>query len=499
MRGLMWTAGGRASHGALQILVLAVLARLLSPADFGVVSAALVVIGFSFIFSQLGMAPAIVQRAALESRHLQTAFAVSLAFGTSLGVAIWSLAPAAAGFLRIPEVEPVIRVLAWVFPLRGLAVVAESLLQRELRFKTLALIDVCSFAFGYGPAGLGLALAGWGVWALVGAHLTQTIVRTTVLLILRPPNLRTPPEVRAFKELFHFGAGFTLARVGNYLALQGDNLVVGRWLGPVALGIYGRAYHLMATPAFLLGQVLDTVLFPSMARIQGDRERLTAAYLRGVAAVALATLPLSAILVIVAPELIRVVLGPQWTAVTAPFRLFALGLLFRTSYKISDSLARATGVVYRRAWRQFAYAAAVVVGAWIGQRFGVTGVAVGVVGAVAMNFTLMTHLSLDVTRASLAEFASAHVPALRLAALVGSASLLVVTALRTVGSAPFVTVAATLAAGSLLILGAAWRRSRLFLGADGLWMLDLMRQAALGRLRAATSEHAVQTTVETAA
>ena len=104
--GLLWTGGGKAAYGLLYLSVLAILARMLSPAEFGVVSAALVVIGVSQIVSQLGLGPALVQRPELEPRHVDTAFSASIAIGLVLGALVWAAAPAAAGFLRVPAAAP---------------------------------------------------------------------------------------------------------------------------------------------------------------------------------------------------------------------------------------------------------------------------------------------------------------------------------------------------------------------------------------------------------
>src|SRR5439155_16638905 len=113
----------------------------------------------------------------------------------------------------------------------------------------------------------------------------------------------------AIRELLYFGGGFTLARVGNYIAGQGDNVVVGRWLGASALGIYSLAYQLITAPAILVGQVLDRVLFPTMASVQLEPTRLGRAYRTGVAVCALLVLPPSVVVTIVAPEIIVVLLG----------------------------------------------------------------------------------------------------------------------------------------------------------------------------------------------
>ena len=116
--------------------------------------------------------------------------------------------------------------------------------------------------------GVGLALAGWGIWALVAAHVAQSSVRMSMLLFAQPHPKRLLLRKAEIAELMYFGGGFTLARVGNYLAGQGDNLVVGRWLGPQALGLDSHAYQFMVAPAVLIGQVLDKVLFPTTASRQ---------------------------------------------------------------------------------------------------------------------------------------------------------------------------------------------------------------------------------------
>ena len=483
--GMLWVAWGKGANAILQLVVLGTLARLLSPADFGVVSAALVVISVSAIFSQLGMGPSLVQRPQLERRHLETAFASSAAFGILLGTIVWSLAPVLAAFFRIPEVTPVLRALAWVFPLRGLAVVAESLLERELRFRPIANLDIVSYAIGYGVVGITLALRGAGVWALVAANGAQVLVRTTLLLRLQPPP-RLRVERNAFRELFYFGGGFTLARLGNLLAHQGDNIVVGRLLGPAALGLYGRAYQLMSMPATLFGQVLDTVLFPTMARVQNDERRLGSAYLRGIALIALVMLPVSALLFVLAPEVIRFVLGPQWDAVILPFRIFSLGMLFRTSYKMSDSLARATGAVYRRAWRQAIHALLVIAGAAIGSRWGIPGVAAGVLVAVTSNFLIMAQLSVRVAHVSWTSVIAAH-RAATLLALGGALAAWGVAAIsRTAGLPSLVTLIAGGAAGAAALAALAMLAPRTFVGADGLWMLEILRTYLPARARRAS-------------
>lgn len=474
--GLLWMAGGKGAYGVLQLLVLAVLARLLTPADFGVVSAALVVIGLSQIVSQLGLGPALVQRPTLEPRHIDTAFSVSVILGIGLGALIWLIAPAAAAFFRIEAVAPVLRALAWLFPLQGLGTVAESLMRRDLRFSWLARIDVVTYGVGYGAVGIALALAGWGVWALVAGQIVQSCLKSGALLRARFSFPQHFIERQAFVDLMYFGGGFTLAKIANYVALQGDYFVVGRFLGKAPLGEYSRAYNLMSAPASGLGSILDEVLFPTMARVQSDPVRLAAAFRRGAAFIALCVLPCSIAMIILAPEVVAVLLGSQWTAVIAPLQVLAIGMLFRTSYKLSDSIARATGAVYRRAWRQAVYAALVVTGALIGRRWGITAVAWGVLGALAINFLLMAQLSVTVAHMRWSEFWRAHVPAVATTAATVPVVWLVATLLRHWSAPAAVVLAgagllAMITAGGLLFFYAPR-----FLGPDGMWMVDALRR-----------------------
>jgi O-antigen/teichoic acid export membrane protein len=472
--GFFWMFLGKGAQAALQLLVLIILARLLIPADFGVVAAALVLVGFASLFSQLGVGPAVVQRPNLETRHLRTAFTLSLIFGATLTGLSWLFAPSISSFFRITELLPVVQAMSPMFLLQSPSIVAESLLQRELGFRWLAGIEVIAFAGGFGAVAITLAFLGLGVWALVGAHLAQAFLKTAILLVVQPHPKRPLLEKRALSELMVFGGGFTLARIGNYLAGQGDNLVVGRWLGAEALGFYGRAHQLMTVPATLFGDVLDRVLFPAMAKVQHHPERLATAFRRGIALIGIVMLPASVALFFLAPELIYVVLGPGWDKAIVPFQIFTVGMLFRTSYKMSDSLSRATGAVYRRAWRQGVFAGLVIGGTYIGQHWGLPGVAAGVLCAYAINFILMAALSLHLAKMRWQSFWAAHLPALLLGIVLGVEVSTLAPLLREWQYPPFVVLltSATCAFVSACLL--MRYLPKLFLGQDGLWMLQTL-------------------------
>ena len=482
--GWLWMSGGAAVQGVVLVAVLAVLARLLSPLDFGSVASGLLIINLSSILTQGLVGAALVQHPKLEPAHVRTAFSVAVLGSLLFCAGLWWLAPDVAALLHAPALIPVVRALAWMLPVQGVGSVAEALLRRDLDFRTVASIRMISYTIGYGAVGIVVAASGGGLWALVAANASQVCVNTALLLRRRTHTLRLAFHRGALRELLSFSGGFMLGRIGNYAAVNGDYLVVVKALGVAALGLYERAYDLMAKPATFVGQVLDDVLFPVMAQIQSERHRVAAAYRRCVAAVALVSLPLTAFVLILAPEIVQALLGPRWGEVTVPFRILAVGTLFRTSYKISDSLTRALGAVYRRAWRQWTYAACVIGGGSVGQRWGLAGVAWAVLLALLANFLLTAHLGTRLVAMSWPDYLRAHAPGLKASVVVALPAFLGATAARTVFEFPAVGVlgvavtAVAIVVVPLLLTSPTW-----LLGGDGRWLMDRVTQFCLTRVR----------------
>ena len=478
--GMLWTLSGTGVQALVQLLVLMALGRLLTPAEFGIMGAATVVIALSQIVSQIGVGPAIIQRRELDPTHIRVAVTLSFLLGLILGALVYLGAPMIARFYRIPEVEPVLRVVAILFPLDGLNTVAKALLTRQLRFRLYVALDVGSYIVGYACVAVALAWHGAGVWSLAIANLSQVTLRMLAMYTAARHSLRPTFDLAAGRDLLSYGFGHSLGQVGAVISQQGDNFFVGRWLGPAALGLYGRAYSLMVMPATAFGRIVMRVLFPLLSQLQDERERLGNAYERGLAIVALVSLPVSTFLWVLAPEFINVVLGPAWTGVIMPFRMFSISLLFRMSSRISDECAKAAGQVYGRAALIWTYAGLVVLGAIIGQRWGIGGVAIGVSFAMAFNWVSMASLTRSVTGLSWLRFLQAHVPAALLAILVALAAAAAAQAGRSahLGSVS-VLIAGAVAAVAVVCL-AARVRPEIWLGPHGIWVLrrveDLVRR-----------------------
>lgn len=467
--GMLWMFTGSGLQAVLKIAVLSILARLLTPADFGVIGAAMIVVSFLEIFGRLGISPAIVQRPNLTDTHIRTGQSASILLGFLMGAILFLLAPMMAAIFRIDALEPIVRLLALVFPLKGLASVPEALMQRQMRFREMAAVNIASYVLGYAVVSIALAIMGFGVNALVMGVLAQAILtRLTYFFLIRLPRGRSF-DMSALRQLLVFGGGQTLSSLGNFCALNLDNFIVGRWLGVEALGIYSRAYQFLMQPTSLIGSTIDRVLFSAMGEAQDDSARIDRAYRHSLAIMAMVTLPLSAVLVVLAPEIIRLLLGPKWTAVIVPFQILAACLVCRTGYKPVDAVARAKGLVYRSAWRQWLYAGEITAGAFIGHYWGTTGVAFGVAAAITVQYFIMLHFGRNLTNVHLTEVASIHLRHLTVALLVAAASLAVKLGLQEIHAPAYAILAAgSAAAGASFAL--AWLMVPQLFGSEGDWL-----------------------------
>lgn len=394
LKGSFWVSIAQLTRSIVKLGVLIYLARLITPKEFGIVGACLVVISFSEIFSELGTGPALVQRKNLTLKHIRVSTFICNFLGILTSFAVFFSADFIASFFKIEEMGLPLKILSVCFVLSSISVTSLSLLKRDLQFKHLALIELKSYLLFYVPCVILLAYFNFGLWSLIFAHIIQIAALSIMAIIKEPRGLCLPLfAIKEFKELLNFGVGFTLGRVFNQIATQVDNLIVGKALGAETLGVYGRAYEFFMAPVQLLGSVSSKVLFPAMSSIQDDQKKLTEAYFMSISIIALITFPASSFLIMQSELIIYISLGKDWLNALYPFQIFAFVLFFRTSYKISDALVQAIGDIYRRAFLQFIYALLVTIGVWFGSSYGLKGVATGMAAAILINYCLMFHLA----------------------------------------------------------------------------------------------------------
>lgn len=476
VNGFLWMFTGAGTQAVLKIVVLAVLARLLAPEEFGVVSAALIVVALAELFGQVGVAPALVQAPTLNETMIRSGATLTILSGMLSGLVLFFGAPLIADLFRIEGVEPAVRALSLIFVCSGFSVVPEAILQREMRFRTIALVGLGSYAFGYAGVAVVLAGAGWGYWALVWAQVAQAVVTAVSFVMLVRPPMRPMLHGPSLRSLFRFGAGVMLSRLGNYFACNSDYFIVGRWLGADALGFYSRAYVLLVQPAQLVGSVGEKVLYPALASVQDDERLMIRGYYRAVALIAMATIPLTGLLVVLAPELIHLLLGPRWDAVVLPFQILLSSLFFRTAYKVSGTLLRSLGSVYLLASWQWAYAGMVISGALIGAEWGIVGVATGVTIAIVGAFWVgaaITRRSSPTSLHTIARIIARHMAG---AIVVTVPVFLLRDWLVSMGSHDVLVVAACSALAGAIYLAEFAVAPKLF-GEEGAWIRSLIAPA----------------------
>ncbi len=441
IQGVGWSYASAIASGLLRIAALSILARLLSPREFGLLGIALIFVSFAERVAQVGLGPALVQRMTVTDRHCAAALWASLVCGAAIFGILWIASPPISSFFKETQVIPILRVLALVFVIEAFAVVPDSILQRKLHFHVLMGVDNAAYGIGTGLFSIILAWQGFGVWSLVAGTIAVRLVRTVLLNIFSPQPWIFSFCWKEMRELLHIGAGFSLGRVLNYCALYGDNFLVGRLLGPAALGLYTRGYQLMTIPSGYFAQVLDRVLFPVLSQRQDSSSDIRRAFLHTLEVIAYVSIPGMALMVFLGNEIVLILFGERWTGVIPVFQILSMGVFFRTAYKVGDVLSRSLGAVYQHAFRQGIYTILVVTGAFIGaQAGGLSGVAWAVLFAVAMNYLLMLILSIHLIDVSWAEVLRAHFPGMWTGAAISTALLVWTHFLREAGQVPIVTL-----------------------------------------------------------
>lgn len=483
LHGAAWQMLATSTQAVLQLAVIAVLARHVTAVEFGMITAAQVFIGILQLVGEAGIAAAVVQRAELTDRHLRAGYFLGALSSIALVALFWGASPAFSSFFHAAPLVPLLRALSLSVVFSGLGLVSRARLERALQFGKIFWLDTASYVVGYVLVGITGALLGWGAWALCAAILVRYALFTVAVSVVVPPDYRLGFGRTEVKDLFGFGGAFTVARILDYFAWQADYMVAGRWLGLAPLGTYQRAFELMELPGRYLGKIAEKVLFASMAQIQEQRERLAAAFTRSVEIAAVLVFPMSVLMLILAPEIVRVLYGPKWLDTVPPLQVLLVTPLFRTTGRVAESLSRAVGAVYSNAWRKAVSAATVFSGAFIGHYWGIVGVACGAAAAITFNSLLLAHLALRATRLGWLDLLAALRPALVTAALAGLSAYPVAFLTRGAGAPAIVVLAASGAAAVAAFAGAAYLRPSLY-GSAGGWLVERAARAAgpaLGR------------------
>lgn len=382
--GVAWSTLARVLQQAAQILFSVLLARLLLPEDFGLLAMVFVFSGFAGSLADFGFRSALVEKQHLEDRHLHSVFWLTITLGAALTAVFILLSPYIAVFYNQPLLKPICQLLAFGYVFASSGIVPCAVLQRRMDFDRLAKIEIV-VTFLSGAAAVCLALLGWGVWSLVIQGLGAGCIRSVMLFVSSRWHPHFTFDPGAVKELLHYSVNLGGFGVVNYWARNGDNLIIGKLLGAVALGIYDRAYALMLLPITQIISVVSDVMFTALSSIKNDKARVRGVYLRAISVIALISFPMMIGLFVVAEPFIASVYGAKWMAVAPILQILCVvGLL--------QSVIGPTGWIYtsqgRTDW-MFRWGVVgsitVVTGIIIGALFGTT-------RAIAIGYALANFL-----------------------------------------------------------------------------------------------------------
>jgi O-antigen/teichoic acid export membrane protein len=375
VRGGLVTLTSQGGQFVLQSISTVVLARLLVPAEFGMVAMVTAITGLASAFADLGLSEATIQRKEITHNQVSALFWINLAVGMGLTLVTAAIAPVLAKFYREPRLVNITLVLSITFLIGSLRVQPDALLKRQMRFSALAIRDLSSYSLAVAVA-VTMALRGAGYWALVALPLTlnfSQMVLSWLMVGWRPSLPRRDADVGS---MVAFGGNVAASYLIFNLNRNVDNVLIGWYWGAAPLGLYSRAYNLLMLPVRQLSAPAASVAVPAFSKIQSDSERFARYYLRAASLIMWISAPLFGFLFVAAKPVIVLVLGAKWQDAAPVFQILAISALGQMLLETTVWLLISRGQSQRLLKLLLIISPIIVASFVIGLPFGIKGVAV---------------------------------------------------------------------------------------------------------------------------
>ena len=389
VRGGLARLCGQAANLVLRLGFMVVMARLLDPQDFGLVAMVTVVTGVYEIFTTAGLSSATIQKVTVTHEQISTLFWINILVGTVLCLLCLATAPVLVSFYHEPRLFWVTVALGAGFVLSAGGVQHSALLQRQLRYVTLTIIETLTLLVSY-ALGVIMAVGGFGYWALVGATVASPAINTALMWAIAAWIPGMPRRGVGIHSMLRFGGTIILNNLVVYIAYNFDKLLLGRFWGADVLGLYGRAYQLINVPTANLHSAVGGVAFSALARLQDDPIRLRSYFLKGYSLVIALTVPISVFGALFADDIVLVVLGPKWADAATIFRLLTPTILVFGIINPTGWLLQSVGLQERSLKIALVIAPLVIAAYLIGLPYGPNGVAFAY--SAAMTLWLVPHV-----------------------------------------------------------------------------------------------------------
>ena len=373
--GISWSIKAQVFQQFFSIITSIILARLLTPNDFGLIAMITVITGFAGIFVDMGFGSALIQKKEINQRELSSVFWFNLVVACLLTLLFVSSAHFIAAFYHEPLLIPLTFFISLNFMFSGLGVIQKTLLTKEVDFKTLFKVQVTAQPLAVLVAII-MAWRGYGPWSIATQMVLNSLLTSTILWWLSKWKPTAEFHWESIRDLMGFSMNLFGNKSLNYWVRNLDNLLIGKFIGTDSLGIYSRAYKFLMFPLVNISQVISRVLFPSLSQIQDDKKKIKHVYLMVSRAIALVAFPILAAFFVLADPLVIGLFGEKWSAMIPILKIFAiLGVLQSVGTIISNlylSQGRADLMFRVGLFLQLLLMAAII----IGLRWGIIGVAI---------------------------------------------------------------------------------------------------------------------------
>jgi O-antigen/teichoic acid export membrane protein len=403
VKGLAFTGASGTANIIINFVVLTVLARLLSPSDFGIMGVLTVIIGFVTIFVELGMDSAVIQDQNVTHEQLSTIFFLNIILGFILFVITFFSSDIVAHFFKSNGLSAYLKVISISFIIISLGQIFRTLLIKHMNFKALAYVEVLGNIF-YGISSILLAWKGFGIWSLVIGFIIMQIVEMVLLWIFAKFRPKLFFSLISMKGLLKFGAFVSGEKVINYFSSNFDYIIIGRFLGAGPLGYYTLAYKLIIFPTISLSPMLSRVFFPLFSTIKDDNEKIRIGYLKETSYAALLIFPILSSLVVLAPEFVLTVYGEKWLPTISVLQILCLVGLLKSVGTFVGNIFYSKGRSDISFKYNIFFTLALVVAIIIGVKWGINGVAFSIFVLSIPGFIVCQYLANRLIELSFIEY-----------------------------------------------------------------------------------------------
>lgn len=387
--GASWVAISQVARPVWEFVVGIILARMLTPKDFGIVAMGMIFFSLASAISSLSITNVIIQKDKLERADILSAQTIAVGSGALMCFFLQLMSPLLGMFFKEPLAGTVLSVFSVNFIINGITIIPVALMTRKMQFRALSIIEIFG-SFAYGFSALALAYFGFGLWSLVYSPIVSALLTACAICFAASYIPKFGWQRSSGIFIFKFGGTLSFASILNYVARNVDYFMVGKFLGATQLGVYKRAYDLAVIPKEKVAESISGIFFPFACKIRDDKRWTKSAFLKTSKAISFVCFPVLIFFNLSAAEIIDVLYGANWKGAVHAFKIISLGGMFYCLIVPFGGLLLTYGKVKLYSILQVAYATLLLVGSAVGVNFGIEGL------ATAVSITLLAYLLISI-------------------------------------------------------------------------------------------------------